>query len=85
MKILATSIASYLDKYSEKYSTDRVIVFFPDGTMTVWKSQRDYILGRIQGIKDVVRSSELNGKVFCNIHIYNNRELYAFINFEWGE
>lgn len=85
MKILASSLANYLNKYAEKYGTDDIIVFFTDGTSSHWKSQHDYIMGRIHGIRDVTTSSELNGKVWANIYIYSNRTVMVHITFEWGE
>ena len=83
MIIGAMCIASYLDKYAKMYGNDEIFVYFSDGTKTNWNLQRDYIIGRIHGIRDVVRTSELNGDVTCNVYIYNSREVDVHITFSW--
>lgn len=83
MIIGAMCIANYLDKYAKMFGKDEIFVYFPDGTKTNWNIQRDYIIGRIHGIKDVVRTSELNGDITCSVYIYNNREVDVHITFSW--
>lgn len=82
MKMKALLAVKYLDEYAKVYGADDMVVHFTDGTLCSWKSQRDYIIGRIHGMRDIVTSSEYNGDVYCNVYVYGGKTVNTFITFE---
>lgn len=76
-----TGLRLFVKDYKERNKDADIMFFFPDRSIADWDEQSEYIKGRLEGILDVVHSSEVLGSSSYDIFIYNNL-VNVFVRFD---